>query len=237
MKFLVADDHPLVRKALSITLEKVDCTASVLQAADMTELLGHLGAHPDIDLILMDLTMPGTSGIGSLEQAINHAAPSPVAVVSADERPETALGSLRVGAVGYLPKSLPEDVMRAALTLILSGGTYIPPLVLSAYRTTPSSSTEHGQRPFAGYSKPDHGNFSSSTPLVEQGRATTLTPRQAEVLELVIEGYSNREISEILCVAESTVKVHITAILKAYAVSSRAKAIYAARREAEQVPS
>lgn len=236
MKFLVADDHPLVRKALSITLEKVDCAASILQAADMTELLGHLGAHPDIDLILMDLTMPGTSGIGSLEQAINHAAPSPVAVVSADERPETALGSLRVGAVGYLPKSLPEDVMRAALTLILSGGTYVPPLVLSAYRTL-SFSTEHVRRPLAGYSKPDHGTFAATTPLMEHGRATTLTPRQAEVLELVIEGYSNREISEILCVAESTVKVHITAILKAYAVSSRAKAIHAARREAEQVPS
>ncbi|AMW35344.1 response regulator transcription factor [Haematospirillum jordaniae] len=235
MKFLVADDHPLVRKALSITLEKVDCAASVLQAADMTELLGHLGAHPDIDLILMDLTMPGTSGLGSLEQAINHAAPSPVAVVSADERPETALGSLRAGAVGYLPKSLPEDVMRAALTLILSGGTYVPPLVLSAYRAP--SFTEHGRRPPAGYSKPDHGIFASTAPLMEQGRATTLTPRQAEVLELVIEGYSNREISEILCVAESTVKVHITAILKAYAVSSRAKAIHAARREAEQVHS
>lgn len=228
MKFLVADDHPLVRKALGITLEKVDQGSTILQAADMPELICALNSHPDIDLVLMDLTMPGTSGLESLEETISRAAPSPVAVVSADERPMTALHALRMGAVGYLPKSLPEDVMRAALALILSGGVYVPQLVVPVLGSRPTmqqtsdKASRHPESP-----RQTRHEYTS-----EHGK-TALTPRQSEVLDLVIEGHSNREIAEILHVAEATVKVHITAILRAYDVRSRAKAIHAARREFE----
>lgn len=233
MKFLVADDHPLVRKALSITLEKVDQAATILQAADMPELMGMLNSHPDIDLVLMDLTMPGTSGLESLEDTISRAVPSPVAVVSADERPMTALHALRMGAVGYLPKSLPEDVMRAALALILSGGVYVPQLAVSAFGARLTLLPQLSDKISARTSRYRESPCPTQYEYTPEYGKTALTPRQSEVLDLVIEGHSNREIAEILHVAEATVKVHITAILRAYDVRSRAKAIHAARREFE----
>lgn len=226
MKFLVADDHPLVRRALSLSLEHIRAEATILEADSAAQALAHVADHPDIDLILLDLSMPDSEGLDTLRQIKLHLPTVPVAIVSADEGAETALRSLASGASGYLPKSLPEDVLRAAISLILAGGMYVPALVADA----------------VGASKATTRTTSSPMPaggadLQRQARgAVALTGRQREVLDLVIEGLSNKEIADRLALAEATVKVHMTAILRAYGVNNRTKAISAAQRERNERP-
>ncbi|GAB3116602.1 response regulator [Novispirillum itersonii] len=224
MKFLVADDHPLVRRALALTLEKVSPDVTLLQADSLQAALDVVGQHPDIDLVLMDLSMPDTSGLDGVKEMLRVAAPAPVAVVSAEESPDIALQVLALGGAGYLPKSLPEDVMRAALSLVLAGGTYVPPLVTSRATAPAVATSIPGLMPRGGAA--DSGTRSSRG-------VHSLTPRQRDVLDLIIEGMSNKEIADRLQVAEATIKVHVTAILRAFGVNSRAKAISAARREVE----
>lgn len=218
MKFLVVDDHPLVRRAMALTLDKVAPGSLVLEAEGLTSALGTLDAHDGIDMVLLDLLMPGSSGLDGISQ-VKAVYTGPVAVISADEAPQTAVDALGRGAAGFLVKSLSEDIMRAAISLILAGGIYVPPQVTQA-PSGRSGSSAIPPRPAAGAPRASSGGGS-------------LTPRQREVLELVVEGLSNREIAERLELAEATVKVHITAILRAYGVNSRAKAIGAARREAD----
>lgn len=228
MKFLIADDHPLVRRALTLTLERVHPGASVLEADTLPAALRLAEEHPDLDLFLMDLFMPGSTGLAGLVQAKAALAPTPVAIVSADESPETALGALERGAAGYLPKSLPEDVMRAALALILAGGIYVPPTIAERALRGNSAHMDSASMPHGG------GYDTFITPS-HQG-PNSLTPRQREVLDLVVEGLSNKEIAEHLDLAEATVKVHVTAILRAYGVNNRTKAISAVRRERNESP-
>lgn len=225
MKFLIADDHPLVRRALSLTLERVSPGATVLEADTLSAALRSAEEHPDLDLFLIDLFMPGNNGLEGLTLARSAVSPVPVVVVSADESHQSALGALERGAAGYLPKSLPEDVMRAALALILAGGIYVPPMI--AERALRRAADSHAASNPSGQQGLEHGHGPSvSTPGIN-----ALTPRQREVLNLVVEGLSNKEIAEQLTLAEATVKVHVTAILRAYGVNNRTKAISAARRE------
>lgn len=217
MKFLIADDHPLVRRALILTLEGIRPGATFLEAASLDQTLECLHAHPDVDLVLLDLFMPGGNGLDTLHEVMKAATENPVAVVSADTSPDTAFQALAAGAAGYLPKSLPEDVLRAALGLILVGGIYVPPIVAQATGVT---------QPHPAPTRPGV-NQTRRPPTGE----AILTPRQRQVLDLLIEGLSNKEIAERLNLAEATVKVHMTAILRAYGVNSRTKAIGAAQRD------
>jgi DNA-binding NarL/FixJ family response regulator len=220
MKFLVADDHPLVRRAIGLTLDRVAPGAVVVEADSLPQALEELARHADLDLVVLDLFMPGSQGLEAL-RAVRAVSSAVVAVISADEDPRTAVDALTLGAAGFLPKSLSEDVLRAAIALILAGGIYVPPQVAQApqARDGAEAAARRGGEAAMARSGTD-----------------SLTPRQREVLELVIEGLSNREIAERLTLAEATVKVHITAILRAYGVNSRAKAIGAARRGAEAGP-
>jgi DNA-binding NarL/FixJ family response regulator len=227
MKFLIADDHPLVRRALSATLDRVSPGCTVLDSDTLDSAMELAEAHPDLDLFLMDLCMPGVGSINGLKRVKTVLGPVPIAIVSADESPASALGALELGASGYLPKSLPEDILRAALSLILAGGVYVPPMIAEqALLGLPAASPQGFMAP------PAHDAVSLSRGTTPRSHA--LTPRQREVLDLVIEGLSNKEIAERLVLAEATVKVHITAILRAYGVSNRTKAISAVQREREK---
>ncbi len=225
MKFLVADDHPLVRRALSLSLEHIRADATVLEADSAVQVLAHVADHPDIDLILLDLSMPDSEGLDTLRQIRLRLPTVPVAVVSADESAETALRALASGASGYLPKSLPEDVLRAAISLILAGGMYVPALVADAVGAGKATARPSSAPALAGA---EHQRQTRG--------AVALTGRQREVLDLVIEGLSNKEIADRLALAEATVKVHMTAILRAYGVNNRTKAISAAQRERTDRP-
>lgn len=204
---------------MALTLDRVAPGSLLLEADSLDSALACLADHGDVDLVLLDLLMPGSSGLDGVER-VKAICRAPVAIISADENPQTAIDALSRGAAGFLAKSLSEDIMRAAISLILAGGIYVPPQVTQA---TPA------QRSPALPVVPPVG---SSGARASSG-GNSLTPRQREVLALVVEGLSNREIAERLNLAEATVKVHITAILRAYGVNSRAKAIGAARREAD----
>ncbi len=206
MKILIADDHALFRDGLRYVLARLGDDVEILEAKDCTEALALAGSRPDLDLILLDLAMPGMDGLAGL-RALRARRPSvPVVILSGSEEPTDVRQALDGGAMGFIPKSSSSSVMLSALRLILSGGVYLPPAYLAR--------SQAGRTPIAA-------------PSVE---ALGLTPRQYDVLRLLGRGQSNKEIARVLGLAEGTVKLHISAILRALGVGNRTRAVIAAAR-------
>jgi DNA-binding NarL/FixJ family response regulator len=199
VKILVADDHPLIREAFRHLLTELEGGVVVLEAGDCDGACRLIEQHPDLDLVLLDLRLPGAGGLVTLEKLRNNHPALPVVVVSALEDAGTVRGALARGAMGFIPKSSSNDVMVSALRLVLSGGRYLPPEMLSGDGTAAPSSMDE----------------------------VHLTDRQREVLALMLQGKSNKHICRELGLAEATVKIHVTAILRALKVTSRAQAIVA----------
>ncbi|WP_343867322.1 response regulator transcription factor [Caenispirillum bisanense] len=208
VRILIADDHPLVRRALGATLSQLG-NVTLDEAGTLDEAVARVTATPDLDLVVFDLRMPGASGLQGLTQVRTIAPTVPVVVLTADENPRLALKALEQGASGFIPKTAPEAVLLAAIRLVLQGGIYIPSMV-----------AEH-----AAHADGHGGHGASRSP------RHSLTARQRDVLALVLEGLSNREIATRFNLSEATVKAHVTAILRAYNVTSRAKLIRAANAE------
>jgi len=210
MKVLLVDDHVLIREALRGVLTELRGDACVLEAADCRQTRQLVEQHPDLDLILLDLTLPDGDGFSLLAELRERYASIAVVVVSASNDRGDMAKSLDIGALGYIPKTTTREVMFGALQLVFSGGIYIP----SEFLTNGGPSPQHSApRQTAGdparVSPPDHG----------------LTARQIEVLAILMQGKSNKAIARMLGLAEPTVKNHITAIFKALDVSSRTEAV------------
>jgi len=205
VKILVADDHPLIREAFRHLLAELAPGASVLEAGDCETTRRLAAEHPDLDLVLLDLRLPGPGGLVTLDN-LRHEHPAlPVVVVSAVEDPMAIRNVLTHGAMGFIPKSSSNDVMLNALRLVLSGGRYLPADLLAT-------------------------DGSISPPGPANPEELHLTDRQREVLALMVQGKSNKLICRELGLAEATVKIHVTAILRALKVASRAQAIVAVNR-------
>lgn len=205
VRILIADDHPLVRRALAASLVGLASDVTIDEAGTLEEALAMVTENPGIDLVVFDLRMPGSSGLAGLAQMRSTAPDTPVVVLTADENPRLALKALEQGAAGFIPKTAPEPVLLAAIRLVLQGGVYIPSMV-----------AEHAAQADAGGNGGGGGGRSPRS---------NLTGRQRDVLALVLEGMSNREIATRFNLSEATVKAHVTAILRAYGVASRAKLI------------
>jgi DNA-binding NarL/FixJ family response regulator len=201
VKILVADDHALIREAFRHLLTGLVGGATVLEAGDCESACQLIEQHPDLDLVLLDLRLPAMGGMAMLEALRANHPTLPVVVVSALEDPGTVRSAIARGAMGYIPKSSSNEVMLNALRLVLSGGRYLPPEILTGPgdATPPPSSMDQ----------------------------VHLTERQKEVLALMAQGKSNKLICRELGLAEATVKIHVTAILRALKVTSRAQAIVA----------
>jgi DNA-binding NarL/FixJ family response regulator len=206
MKILVVDDHALIRDALRGVLAELVDGPTVLEAADCRQATQLIREHPDLRLILLDLNLPDRDGFGFLADLRRRHAPISLVVLSGFHDRKNVLRALELGALGFIPKSSPREVMVSALRLILSGGIYIPPEALAPAETG-------GVRP------------SPSRPIspVDVG----LTERHMEVVALMMQGKSNKAIARVLDVAEPTVKHHVTAILKALKVANRTEAVIA----------
>ena len=191
---------------------------SVHEAHDSATALSEADASGDFDLVLLDLDLPGVGGFGVLEQLRQSHPATPVVVLSAHEERDIVLQALNGGAMGFIPKSSANEVMISALSLVLSGGTYLPPQVLAAAADTAGS----------GVTAVTHatGDDKESATGADLG----LTDRQCQVLALLMEGKSNKLICRELDVAERTVKIHVSAVLKALNVTSRTQAVIAAER-------
>ena len=210
MNILVADDHPLYRGALKNLLLRLEENVTIVEIDNFDQLGDMVDERDDeFDLILLDIRMPGSSFQDVVTRLRTEQPTIPIVIISASDSTVDIRKSLELGAQGYIPKSSSSAIMLSALRLVLSGGVYIPPLLLNE-ATVPALG--------AIASKPNGFN----------GGEHPLTARQQNVLSLMAEGQSNKNIAKNLNLAESTVKVHVTAILKALKVNNRTQAVISA---------
>jgi DNA-binding NarL/FixJ family response regulator len=207
MKILLVDDHALIREALRGVLKELKPEAVVLEASNGRHALQLVDEHADLTLIMLDLNLPDSDGAKILVELRKRYPEISVVILSAHHDRNTVMKALDGGAAGFIPKSAPREIMVGALSLIFSGGVYIPSEVL-ADRPAPAASKI---RPGLRGSPADLG----------------LTDRQIEVLALLMQGKSNKAICRTLGLAEHTVKNYVTAILKALNVTNRTEAVIA----------
>lgn len=210
MKFLIVDDHALVREGLRHVLESLDDRVTVLEARNATEAYALLEQHADLDLVLLDLRLPGVGGYAAMQELHRRHNSLPVVILSGSEDTPSVVAALKMHAVGFIPKSSSREVMLQALRLVLSGGVYIPPQALG----------------LAGLD----GLGESLNPDTKSIDKPALTHRQVEVLGLIGQGKPNKIIASELFISEATVKAHMTDIMRALKVTNRAQAAVAARR-------
>jgi DNA-binding NarL/FixJ family response regulator len=203
MNVLIVDDHALVREALGRVLLGLVPDARIVEAGDPATAFRRLEQEPDVDLALLDLTLPGMHGLAALKQLRAERPTLAVVIVSATVDRETVRLALEAGAAGYIPKTSSNEVLRSALQLVLAGGFFIPP--------------EFAGRTFDTATAPPAGAISPAS--------IGLTERQAQILALVMKGEPNKVICRELDLAESTVKNQITTILKALKVTNRTQAV------------
>jgi DNA-binding NarL/FixJ family response regulator len=213
MKIVVIDDHVLIRQAMQGVLKKLRRDAIVLEASNSKQAMQIIANHPDISLILLDLTLPDRDGFSVLAELRERIPAVSIVVLSAVQDPSNVMKALDMGALGYIPKSAKSDVILNALRLVISGGIYVPPEILA--REELSNSTP---RQLDG----DRSQFSPAD--------VGLTVRQLDVLALMMYGKNNKTICRALDLAEPTVKNHVTAILKALKVTNRTEAVIAVNR-------
>ncbi len=208
LKVLIADDHPLFREALAEVVGQIGRDCRCLEAASLDETVALARSTPELDLILLDLMMPGMDGVTGLSQ-LRHEVPAvPIVVVSAKTDRAAVMEAISHGAIGFITKTSPRSVMVKALVDVLEGGIYLPTDVVRQADTTPAGGTD-------------------AVPRVPRSLLTTLTRKQLLVLERLAKGESNKQIARALCLAEPTVKAHVSAILRKLNVQSRASAIVA----------
>jgi DNA-binding NarL/FixJ family response regulator len=202
---VIADDHPLFRGALRQAIGSLMPAARVIEANGIDELNETLAVEKDVDLILLDLTMPGVQGFSGLISLRAQHPELPVVIVSANEEATVIRRAIEFGASGFIPKSLNVDAIGTAIAAVLAGDTWTPPDI----DLTAAEDKE-------------------TADLVR--RLATLTPQQVRVLMMLSEGLLNKQIAYELAVSEATVKAHVSAILDKLGVDSRTQAVIAAAK-------
>ncbi len=209
---LIADDHPLFRGALREAVTGLFARAEIAEAGTFEEVSEVLDRGGDIDLILLDLSMPGVRGFSGLMYLRAQYPSLPIVVVSANDDPAVIRRCMEFGASGFIPKTLGIEALRAAIARVLQGEVWTPPDVDLTRRS--DAETEA---------------------LI--ARLSTLTPQQVRVLMMLSGGLLNKQIAYELGVSEATVKAHVSAILQKLGVESRTQAVIAAGKiEAGQWP-
>ncbi|HSN69864.1 MAG TPA: response regulator transcription factor [Steroidobacteraceae bacterium] len=203
LRILIADDHPLFREALKGTVASSFEGSSVLEADSVGALQETLAATPDLDLLLLDLQMPGAVGFSALVHTRAHHPATPVVVISGTEDPGVMRRAVAHGAAGFIPKSANAATIRHAITTVLDGEVWLPPEARSG----------------VGHSAVDDADIA--------GRVASLTHQQFRVLTMLAEGLLNKQIAWELKVSEATVKAHMTAIMKKLGVQNRTQAVLA----------
>jgi DNA-binding NarL/FixJ family response regulator len=214
LKILVADDHHLVREGLRLTLLQIETRTQVLEAGTLTEAVDIFQAHADIDLVLLDLDMPGASGLAGIDAFLARCPAARLVIVSGTCDMRTVQAAIQKGALGFIPKLSGKRVLASALRFILDGGIYVPPEPFIFGSSAPEGVPP--SRPTAAFSA--------------KAAAKGLTNRQIDVLRELLEGNSNKQICRNLNLAMGTVKAHVAAVLAALGVNTRTEAIAAADR-------
>lgn len=220
MKILLIDDHPLFREGVALLLKPLVDALETWEAGSCEEAFALLDQRGSADLVLIDLGLPGLSGLEGLALLRQDYPEVPVVVMSSSDDKDTVLAVLDAGAMGFIPKSSTSQVMLGALRLILARGIYLPPSVFLTGRPGPAPAAAPAQ---AAVPAP-------VVPQVRHPAELGLTPRQAEVLHLLLQGKPAKLIGRQLNLSLSTVKAHTSAVLRALNVTTRTQAILAAGR-------
>lgn len=208
MKILVADDHSLFRRGLSLLLSKLYPKVSVVEAKDVDEVFASLESGHRFDLVLLDVAMPGMDGLHGLERLRARLPDTPIVMLSALTDTRDIVRAIQLGARGYIFKAASDQVLKHALSLVFSGETYIPSSAFLGQEWEELAETSGAGAGFA-----------------LNGPLRRLTERQRDVLTLLMKGQSNKEIARGLELLESTVKAHIREILKKLGATNRTQAV------------
>jgi DNA-binding NarL/FixJ family response regulator len=200
-RIVIADDHPLFRRALAQAVHEIAPSVALAETADLESTRAALAAHPDTDLLLLDLHMPGSHGLVGLAAVRAEFPAVAVAMISAHDDPATIRRALDHGAAGFISKSADLDELKRAIACVLDCRTYVPP----ARSASLPASGEAADRDLAR-------------------RLAALTPQQFRVLALVAEGRLNKQIADALGVQERTVKAHLSSIFERLGVRNRTQA-------------
>ncbi|SCA54885.1 Glycerol metabolism activator AgmR [Candidatus Terasakiella magnetica] len=205
MKFLLADDHGLFREGIKLIFNKLQPDIEVVEAETLPETESLLNNGSKYDLILLDLKMPGVSGLDSVQKIVSLAEEQPVVVMSGAYRRADVLSCIDKGAAGFIPKTLGGQAMINAINLVLHGEKFIPSVICSTDEEMAEDETD--------------------SKIFEE-----LTTREREVLKYLVEGHSNKVIASILELQEVTVRAHLKGVFRKLGVSSRTQAVGLALR-------
>ncbi|MGB7649786.1 MAG: response regulator transcription factor [Gallionella sp.] len=207
MKILLVDDHNLFREGMRYVLQQLQDGIEIIEARNFVDALKQADLHPDLDLTLMDLNMPGSEGAVSVKFFHQRYPHIPLVIISGEEGRSLMEKVMGSGAMGFVCKSSTAPVMLSALNLVLAGGVYVPPQLL-----------QHGDG--VHDSEPERRDKRSIN-TNEYG----LTARQMQVLKHLADGMSNKEIAREIALAEGTVKIHVAALYQTLRVNSRMEAV------------
>lgn len=222
MKILIADDHRLVIEAVKAKLSELEAEIDFVLAMSVDELLAR--ASDDIDLAMIDLNMPGAEGQAHIDEIRRRHPAVPVIVLSGYEDPAVMRSALERGVLGFIPKAYSPEVMLSAVRLVLAGGVYVPPMMLSSLPPGVVAGIAGGGPEGAA----QRGSATAAVQTLEHLR-NVLTERQVEVLQLLSQGKPNKLIGRALGISEGTVKIHLAAIFRALNVRNRTEAVVAAQ--------
>ncbi|GBU17445.1 MULTISPECIES: response regulator transcription factor [Methylobacterium] len=211
MRLLIVDDHPLFREALSSALRLAYPDAVLLEAEGIEAACAVMASERDLDLVLLDLGLQGSTGFEGLLTLRTRAPRVPVLIVSGQDEPRIMREALRHGAAGFVPKAVDKPTLTLAVGTVLSGALYLPPGVSLAPPETIPETVGEGRA------------HRAKAPLAE--RVGRLTPQQLRVLMLIRQGKLNKQIAHDLNVGDSTVKAHVSEILRKLEVISRTQIV------------
>jgi DNA-binding NarL/FixJ family response regulator len=224
MKVLLIDDHPLILQALQSVIEGLGSDTTVIGASSARAARETLKADADFDLVLLDLHLGDADGFDVLAEFRAAYPALPVVVVSASDRSSDVIRAIDAGAMGFVPKRASNDTLFEALHMVMSGGIYVPPMTMgSEPPAKPEGDTVPSVLRVLRDTGHDSGFQHNAVPLAELG----LTPRQTDVLALLLKGQPNKLIARELNLSVETVKDHVAAVLRTLGVSSRTQAVLA----------
>lgn len=206
MKVLIADEQSLFRDGLALRLKQIQPDIDIIQAANIAEVQKLISKETDIDIVIFDIDMAEFSTLETLNKIKSFLPESKIIAISNSEDTRTIKKILSFGVKGYIPKRLDSTILGGALKLILDGGTYIPSALL------------------------ENISSSNNSLQIEGVLKKSLTNRQSQVLDLIAQGKSNKQIAYDMGVSEATVKLHINALLRSLKVNNRTQAVITAQK-------
>ncbi len=228
MKVLLVDDHPLILSALKAVIEGLGEQFKVSGASSAREARNALRQDDTFDLVLLDLQLGDADGFSLLIE-LRAAYPAlPVVVVSASDRASDVIRSIDLGAMGFVPKRSSNETLSDALRMVMSGGIYVPPMSIGS--GAPPVERRRGESKNVVHKEATDSGFQTQPSLAD----LRLTPRQTDVLALLLKGNPNKLIARELGLSVETVKDHVAAVLRALGVSSRTQAVLAVSQMSQQ---